>query len=155
MNIGRRRKRFGREREEGFHGAIHLHGYGEQSIVARAWRGRDAGGHFALDHENGAIENGVAGGEFEEDLRCDAVGQIANDDERLAGGCGGGGEVEVQDVLSKDCNAPGRELSLQMSGEAGIKLDGDNMRCAGGECSSDGAGAGADFDDSAAGEIAE
>ena len=42
-----------------------------------------------------------------------------------------------------------------MSGEAGIQLDGDNVRCAGCQGSGDGAGSGTDFGDGAAAKIAQ
>jgi hypothetical protein len=42
-----------------------------------------------------------------------------------------------------------------MGGEVVVKLDGQDMSCAGGKGSGDGPGAGADFNDSSAGEIAQ
>ena len=116
--------------------------------------GGDAVGYFALDHEDGAIENGVAGGEFEEDLRSDVVGKVSDDAERMAGGGRGGGEIELEHVLLDDGDAGWVKLGAEMGGKARVELDGEDMGGAGGEGSGDGAGAGADFDDGAAGEIA-
>ncbi len=42
-----------------------------------------------------------------------------------------------------------------MGGQDGVEFDGDDVGGAGGESMGDGAGAGADFDDGAAGEVAE
>ena len=117
--------------------------------------GGDAVGYFALDHEDGAIENGVAGGEFEEDLRSDVVGKVSDDAERMAGGGRGGGEIELEHVLLDDGDAGWVKLGAEMGGKARVELDREDVCGAGGEGSGDGAGAGADFDDGAAGEIAQ
>jgi len=47
------------------------------------------------------------------------------------------------------------ELGAEMGGKAGVELDGKNVGCTSGESAGDGACAGADFDDGAAGDIAE
>ena len=54
--------------------------------MARAGPGGDAIGHFPLHHEDGAVQRGVAGCQLEQDLRGDAVGQVAEDEEALADG---------------------------------------------------------------------
>ncbi len=97
----------------------------------------------------------MAGGEFEEDLRGDVVGEIAEDEQGLAGGGGGGGEVEGEDVLLEDGEEAGWEPGAEMGGEAGVELDGEDVGGAGDEGRGDGAGAGTDFDDGAGGEVAE
>jgi len=165
VDVGWGRKGCRREGEEGFGRAVHLDGDGEQAEVAGAGLGGDAIGYFALDHQDGAVEDGaalgcafgggVAGSEFEEDLRGDVVGEIAEDKQGLAGGCGGGGKVEGEDVLLEDGEAAGWEPGAEMGGEAGVKLDGEDVGGAGHEGASDGSGAGADFDDGAVGEVAE
>ena len=165
IDIGRGREGRGRKGEERFGGAVHLDGDGEQAVVARAGKGGDAIGDFALDHQYGPVEDdaaqdwafggGVAGGQFEEDLRGDVVGEIAEDEQGLASGGGGGGEVEGEDVLLEDGEAAGWEPGAEMGGEAGVELDGEDVSGAGDEGRGDGAGAGTDFDDGAGGEIAE
>ena len=140
-----------------------MHGDRKQAVVAGAGLGRDAIGHFALDHQDGTIQDwtvgrGVAGGEFAEDLRGDAVGQVAEDEQGLAGGGRGRGKIEVEHVLLDDGDAGctvGGKLGAEMGGEAGVQFDGENMGGAGGQGSGDGAGAGADFDYGAAGKIAQ
>jgi len=119
-------------------------------------------GDFALDHEDGERERGVGGGELEQDLRGDAVGQVAEDKQALAGGgrgwrIAGEGrcEVEAEHVLLDDGDAAGRELGAQISGEAAVQLHGQNVGGARGEGSGDSPGAGADFNHSAAGEVAQ
>lgn len=116
--------------------------------------GGDAVGNFALDHEDGAIENGVAGGQLEKDLRSDVVRQVSDDTKRMAGDDRCGGEIELKHVLIENRDACRVKLGAEMGGEGRVEFDGEDMGGAGGECSGDGAGAGADFDDSAAGEIA-
>ena len=97
----------------------------------------------------------MAGGEFEEDLRGDAVGQVADYAEPFAGCRGCGCEVEVEHVLRQDGDSVGWELGAEMGGEVVVKLNGQDMSGAGGKGSGDGPGAGADFNDSSAVEIAQ
>jgi hypothetical protein len=132
-----------------------LRGYGEQAVVARAGRRGDSLGDFALDHEHGAVKRSATGGQFEHDLRGDVVGQVAEDEQRMAclGGCRG--EVKVENVLLVDSELVGGEAGAEMGCEAWIKLDGDDVRGACHQSRCDGAGAGPDLDDCAASEIAE
>ena len=145
----------GRQREERLGGAVHLDGYREQAVVARAGLGSDAIGYFALDHEDGDFERGVAGREFEQNGRSDVVGKIAGDGEVLASGCGRGSEVEVEHVLLDDGKFVGGKLAAEIGSEVVVKFDGEYLPGSCGQSSSDGASAGADFDDSARGEVAE
>ena len=155
VDVGWRGEGSGREREERLSRAVHLDGDGEQSVIARSGSGYDAVSDFALHHEHGAIECGVTGGEFEQDGRGDVVGQIAGDSEALACGSGGSGEVELEDVLLDDGEALGRILRAQTRGQFTIQLNGNYVGGAGEEGLGDGALAGADFDDSLSGEVAE
>lgn len=158
VDLGRRDEGRGRQREERFDGAVHLDGRGEHAIVAGAGGGGDAVGDFALDHEDGAVDGGVGGGDVKQDGRGDVVREIAGDGETRSA-CYGG-EVEVEDALLDDgdaagCVGSGRELGAEVGGEFGVELDGEDAGGAGGERGGDGAFAGADFDDGGGAEIAE
>jgi len=155
VHIGRRRKCFGRQRKERLGGPVHLESNGEQTVVARAWMGGDAVGNFALNHEDGEVERGVAGRQLEQDRRGDVVGQIADHAEPLARRSGNLIEIEVEYVLFKDRDFVGRKLRAQLCGEVMIQFDSNHAACFCGQGSGDGASAGANFDDGAAGEIAE
>ena len=155
VHFGRRSEGGRREGEEGFDGAEHLDGGREQAVVPRAGRGGYAEGDFALHHEDGEVEGGVAGGELEQDGRGDVVGQVAGDTEALARGRGGSGEVEVEHILLDDGYAAGIEVRAQAGGEIAVELDGENAAGARSKSVGDSAAAGSDFDDRAAGEIAE
>ena len=150
VDLWRRGKCVGRQGEEGFDGAVKLGGDGEQAVVAGAGASRDAVCHFTLDHEDGAFEGCVRGGEVEQDGRSDVVRQIAGDEERAAGLCGGGFEIELEHVLCEDGEIFGGNVGAEVRGEFGVQLNGEQMGAAGGEGAGDGAAAGADFDDGAA-----
>jgi len=109
----------------------------------------------ALDHEGNAIDGGVALSKFEEDGRGDVVGQVAEDEEGLAGSGGSGGEVEGEDVLVDYGDVLCGELGAEVGGEGGVEFDGDEAMGAGGESVGDGSGTRTDFDGGAGGEIAE
>jgi hypothetical protein len=78
VDLGRWREGFGREGEELFHAGVELRGNGEESVVARAGLGGDAVRDFALNHDDGAVEDPVRGEEVEENIGCDVVGEIAD-----------------------------------------------------------------------------
>ena len=160
VDIGWRRKGFRRKGEESLGGTIHLDGDGEQAVVAGAGAGGDPIGYFALDHENGAVKNrsvggSVAGGKFEQDLRGDVVGQVAEDEQRMTSGCGGCCEVELEHILLDYGDAIWWKSGAKMGGEVGVQLDGENVSGPSGKGSSDGARSGADFNYGAAGEVAQ
>ncbi len=97
----------------------------------------------------------MAGSQFEQDGRSDVVGQVAGDQERLARrGCGCG-EVEGQYILLDDSDAVCGVLGAQVCGHGRVELDGQDMAGVGRQGSCDGALAGADFNDGAAGKVAE
>ena len=117
VHVRRGREGFRRQGKEFFRGAVHLHGHREQAVVARAGRGGDAIGHFALNHQYGPVERGMAGCELEEDLRGDAVGQVAEDEQGLAGGGRGSCKIVLQHIPIDDGDALGRKLGAQMGGQ--------------------------------------
>jgi hypothetical protein len=85
----------------------------------------DAIANFALHHEHRAIERGVTGGEPEQNLRSDSVGQVAHDSQPLAGGRSGCGKIEVQDVLLDNGDLVGREARAKAGRQLAIELDSD------------------------------
>ena len=155
VDIGRWGKGGGRKREEVDGGTVELDGDGEDAVFAGAGLGGDAVGDFALHHEGDAIDGGVALSKFEEDGRGDVVGQVAEDEEGLAGSGGSGGEVEGEDVLVDYGDVLCGELGAEVGGEGGVEFDGDEAVGAGGESVGDGSGTRTDFDGGAGGEIAE
>jgi len=61
----------------------------------------------------------------------------------------------VQHILLDDSDALDRELRTQVKGKPMVKLDGQHMAGARGQCSCDGPGAWTDLDHGAPGEIAQ
>src|SRR5579862_7919471 len=144
-----------RQREELFDRTIELRCNREKAVIARAGFSRDPVSHFALHHENRAIEHRVIGGEFEQDGRGDVGGQIADDKKALAGLRSGFGEAKAEDVFVDDGDAIWREFRLELGCKLGVELDGEHMSCVSGEDASQRATAGTDFDNGMAGAVAE
>jgi len=153
--VWRRREGSGRQGEEALGRPVHLNGDREEAVVARAGLGNDAIGHLPLHHQNGTIEGGVAGCQLEQDLRGDAIGKVADDQQALACRRGGCREVELQRVPLDNRHALRREVHAQAEGKSVVEFDGQEMGGARSQGSGNRAAAGADFDDSAAGEIAD
>lgn len=158
VNLGRRSEGRGRKREELLGGAVHLRGDGEGAVVARAGFGADAVGDFALDHEHGGVEGGVALGEAKQNRRGDVVREVADDGQLLSclGCCGG--EVEAEHILLDNFHIVLRaitEMHAQAEHELMIVFDGNDAGGAGGKPLGDGAQAGTDFNRGARAQVAE
>ena len=97
----------------------------------------------------------MARGQLEQDLRGDAIGQIADDQQALARRRRGRREVELQHILLDNRTRAPQESARAGGGKSVVQLDGQDMGGASGQGSGNRAAAGADLDDSAAGEIAD
>lgn len=159
VDFGWGREGLGRQGEEGIGLAVELDGGAEEAVVAAAGRGGDAVCDFALDHEDGEVDGGCGVGEAGEDGRGDVVGQVADDEELLAGFEGDGAKVNGENVLAVQLEvweaALGGEAVFEVGGEDGVDFNGDEASGACGEELRNGATAGADFDDGAGGDVAE
>ncbi len=124
MDLGWGREGLGRQGEEGIGLAVELDCGAEESVVAGAGGGCYAVGDFALDHEDGEVDGGGGVCQAGEDGRGDVVGQVANDEEGLAGVVGEGAKVNGENVLTEKLEvgeAVGRgEARLEIGGEDGV-----------------------------------
>ena len=168
VDLGWRRECFWRQGEELLDAGVQLRGYREQAVVARAgWCG-DAVGNLTLDHHDGAVDDWMRGEEVKQDIGCDVVRQIADDEEtgRPLGVCGRlwlqvrflgqRGEIGGEDVLAEDGYAGLRgEISHKLRSERLVELDGNEMAGAAREDVCNGAEAGSDFNDGAPRNVAE
>lgn len=155
VDLGRRRECAGRQGKQLFHVAVELDGDREQAVVAGAGLGCDAVGDFALDHKDGAVDSLFVGCEVQQDVRGEVVGQVA-DDEQLFVRPGERREIDIEDVAFDDFDIALRcEAVAEAWGQVAVEFDGDEAFGVRGEQFGDGGFAGADFDDGAAGDVAE
>ena len=97
----------------------------------------------------------MTGGELEQNLRSDSVGQVSRNQKLLACRCCSLSEVKLQHILRDDGDAAWVKLGAEIDGECGVQFDGQNMSGARGKCSCDRSCAGADLDDGSAADVSE
>ena len=121
-----RREGAGRHRKQELRSRPPLREHGKPPVGLRAWRGDDAVGHLALEHERQALpvrRPGLGREPADEERRRDVVGKVRDDAERPAGG--ERRKVEVERIALDDrqpAGSGGGDL-LQRRQRAGIALD--------------------------------
>jgi len=143
VDFGRRMEGAGLDREEQGNGSEERGVDGEETVIARAGLRGEPLRHLLLDEEDAAAKVGAYRQDLFHDRRGDVVRQVAGDDRRTPAG-----EVGLQDVGADDFEiGGGGEFGAQVVGETGVDFDGDDAAGALNEFRSEGAAAGADFDD--------
>ncbi len=154
MDVRRRREGARRQREEILNAGVELSGRGEQAIVATAGLGGNAVGDFALNHDNGSIDDRMMVEEVQQDRRGYVVGEIADDGEFFA--ASEAGEISREEVLGDDLDGICQfEMLLQVASQDGVEFDSDEAMSTAGKQIRNRSFAGTDFDHCRSGDVAQ